>query len=76
MLPIPLVGWGEDKPPLQTPSSTSSASHFVVFGDSRPMCPSQNNFLDPPLRAAADREGRGRYGFVKNAEPNYSQSVT
>ena len=26
-----------------------SASRFVVFGDSSPMCPSQNNFLDPPL---------------------------
>jgi len=22
---------------------------FVVFGDSSPMCPSQNNFLDLPL---------------------------
>jgi len=33
--------------------STHSASHFVVFGDSSPMCPSQNNFLDPPLATAA-----------------------
>ena len=45
-----LVGWGVDKPPAHTSphqslrrlASSSSATQVQ-------MCPSQNNFLDPPL---------------------------
>ena len=40
--PNHLVGWGRGKP-LPRPF------HLDAFGDSSPMCPSQNNFLDPPL---------------------------
>jgi len=48
--PNPLVGWGGGKPPAQiSPPPMPSASRFVVFGDSSPKCPSQNNFLDLPL---------------------------
>ena len=43
---------GEEINPSPDLSLTPSASRFVVFGDSSPMCHSQNNFLDPPLRVA------------------------
>ena len=39
---------GRGKLPAHT--YPSSASRFVVFVNSSTMCPSQNNFLDPPLQ--------------------------
>ena len=48
--PKPLVGLGGGKLcPDISPSTPSACNRFVDFGDSSAMCPSQNNFLDPPL---------------------------
>jgi len=45
--PKPLVGWeGVNTLPQPLPS----ASRFVVVATQLPVCPSQNNFLDPPLK--------------------------